>query len=304
MANSSSYERRNALKDFYKPLSERTSDSQYQDRLVMLLKGDYVKDTPQGVGALTEFGRLAPMVFDLRNGVPVITERKIPWEKAVAEIIAFINGARTIDEIESYGCPFWGDYRGKGTKLGLEPNDMGPGSYGAVFHDYERADGTKLNQFAQMIEQIKDSPTLRTHRVTNWRADYTARGPNRKVIVAPCHGEVHCRVLDGKLHLRMDQRSADFPIGVPFNMIQYAALLLMIAQVTGLTPGRYIHSLSDAHIYENQVSAVLELLKRDPRPFPTLQLDPSVKNLFDFRVEHFTLEEYDPHPAMKVPYAP
>ncbi len=293
------------MQDFYKPRAERTPDTQYQRRLCrILIRGALAKDTPQGVGALTCFGTLPPMVFNLRNGVPVITERKIPWQKAVAEIIAFINGARTIDQIESYGCDFWKDYRGKGTAFGLGPDDMGPGSYGPGFHDFEMPGGGVLNQFAQLVEQIKQYPTLRTHKVTPWKPYYTARGPNRKVIVAPCHGEVHCRVLEGALHLRMDQRSADFPIGVPFNMTQYAALLLMIAQVTGLKPGTYIHSFSDAHIYENQVDAVRELVDRRPRPFPILRLDPGVKNLFDFRVEHFTLEEYDPHPGMKIPFVP
>ena len=293
------------MQDFYKPLASRTPDYQYQDRLCRILTdGTLAKDTPQGLGALTCFGTLAPMVFNLRNGVPVVTERKIPWQKAVAEIIAFINGARTIDQIESYGCDFWKDYRGKGTAFGLDPDDMGPGSYGPGFHDFEVPGGGTLNQFEQLVDQIKKFPTLRTHKVTPWKPYYTARGPNRKVIVAPCHGEVHCRVIDGELHLRMDQRSADFPIGVPFNMTQYAALLLMIAQVTGLKPGTYIHSFSDAHIYENQVEKVRELVKRRSIPFPTLHLDPTVKNLFDFRVEHFTLEEYDPHPGMKIPFVP
>jgi thymidylate synthase len=110
--------------------------------------------------------------------------------------------------------------------------------------------------------------------------------------------------MNGKLHMRMDQRSADMPIGVPSNMIQYAALLLMISQVTGLQPGTYVHSFADAHIYENQVEKTWELVSRSPRHFPLLRLDPKVENLCDFRVEHFTLEEYDPHPALAIPYSP
>lgn len=293
------------MENFYRPFAERYATTQYRDRLSYILKnGHLVKDTPQGVGAITCFGILRPMVFNLQNGVPVITERKVPWQKAVAEIIAFINGARTIDDIESYGCDLWKDYRGKGTDLGLDPNDMGPGSYGPGFHDFEIPGGGTLNQFEQLLDQIKNYPSVRTHLVTPWKPYYTARGENRKVIVAPCHGWLHFRVIEGKLHMRMDQRSADMPIGVPFNMIQYAAILLMVCQVTGYKPGNYIHSFADAHIYENQVGKVQELIKRDPRPFPTLHLDPSVKNLFDFRVEHFTLEEYDPHPGIKIPYAP
>lgn len=293
---------------FYKPLDKRTPDTQYPNRIKYILKhGTMVKDTPQGIGALTCFGTLAPMVFDLSNGVPLITDRKIGfWKKPIAEIIAFIRGARTIDEIESYGCTgFWGPYRGKGATLGLDPDDMGPGSYGSAFHDFEIPGGGALNQFEQVIDQIRKYPNLRTHLITPWKPYYTARGPNRKVIVAPCHGWLHFRVIDGKLHMRMDQRSADMPLGVPSNMIQYAALLLMMSQVTGYLPGNYVHSFADAHIYENQIGSMRELVGREARrPFPILRLDPTVKNLFDFRVEHFSLEEYNPHPAMKIPYSP
>ncbi len=161
-----------------------------------------------------------------------------------------------------------------------------------------------LNQFKQLLEQIREYPTVRTHLVTPWKPYYTARGLRRKVVVAPCHGWLHFRVLENKLHMRMDQRSADMPIGVPSNMIQYAALLLMICQMTGYKPGNFVHAFADAHIYEDQVDNVRELMERYPRPFPILKLDSSVKNLFDFRVEHFTLEEYDPHPGMKIPYRP
>lgn len=294
------------LEHFYKPLEMRPPDWQYQHHLDTILRhGILAKNTPQGVGALTCFGTLSPMVFDLDDGVPLITERKLSsWKSAVAEIIAFINGARTIDEIESYGVnpAFWSPYRGKG--YGPDKCDMGEGSYGAAFHDYEVPGGGTLNQFKQLIEQLTKYPDMRTHLVTPWKPYHTARGDQRRVIVAPCHGWLHFRVLNGKLHMRMDQRSADMPIGVPHNMIQYAALLLMICQVTGLVPGRYIHSFSDAHIYENQVEAMRELITRHPRPFPRLLLKSGVKDLFAFRVSDFLLDEYNPHEAMQVPYAP
>jgi thymidylate synthase len=294
------------MQDPYRPLSERTPDTQYRERLQFILdNGTLIKDTPQGVGAITCFGTLAPMVFDLSNGVPLITDRKIGfWKKPVGEIIAFINGARTIDEIESYGCDYWKDYRGQGASLGLDPDDMGPGSYGPGFHDYEIPGGGTLNQLQQVLDQIRDYPSIRTILATPWKPYYTARGPSRKVIVAPCHGWLHFRIIDGKLHMRMDQRSADMPIGVPSNMIQYAALLLMVCRATGYEPGSYIHSFADAHIYEDQVEKVRELLAREPRPFPIMRLDPSVTNLFDFRAEHFTIEEYDPHPHLAMPYRP
>ena len=295
------------MENFYKPFAERTPDTQYRDRLTTILgSGELVRETPQGVGALTCFGTLSPMVFDLSNGVPLITERKIGfWRKAIAEIIAFINGARTIDEIVSYGCDFWESYRNKETPgLDLPKGDLGSGSYGSAFHYYEKPGGGTLNQFEQLLEQIRLYPAMRTHLITPWKPYYTARGPNRKVNVAPCHGWLHFRVLNGKLHMRMDQRSADFPIGVPSNMIQYAALLLMVCQVAGYKPGNYVHSFADAHIYTNQEKGMRELTIRSPRPFPALRLDPRVENLFDFRANHFELEEYDPHPSVSIPYSP
>jgi thymidylate synthase len=294
------------MSDFYKPYAERSPDSQYRDRLRFILEhGVTVQDTPQGVGALTCFGSLPPMVFDLSNGIPVITDRKIGfWRKPIAEIVAFINGARTVEQIESFGCDFWKDYREKGPKLGLDPGDLGPGSYGAAFHDFETPYGQPLNQFAQVIEQIGTHPHLRTHLVTPWKPYYTARGPNRKVIVAPCHGWLHFRVIDGRLHMRMDQRSADFPVGVPSNMVQYAALLLMMSRKTGYSPGTFVHSFSDAHIYANQIEKVRELVEREPRRLPTLRLDDDAPGFFDIRPEHFTLDHYDPHPPMQIPYTP
>jgi thymidylate synthase len=294
---------------FYKPLAERTPDSQYQDHIAEILREhELIKETPQGVGALTRFGTLNNMVFNLSNGVPLITERKIGfWRKPVSEIIAFINGARTLDDLAIYGCDFWESYRDSAAKFGidLEPGDLGPGSYGAAFHDYETPYGLPLNQIQQVIDQIREYPSLRTLLVTPWKPYFTARGPNRKVIVAPCHGWLHFRVINGKLHMRMDQRSADMPIGVPSNLIQYAALHLMICQVTGYPPGNYIHSLSDAHIYEDQVGNMEALLGRSPRKLPLLRLDPSITNIFDFRANHFEIEEYDPHPPMsKIPWKP
>lgn len=293
------------MKKFYRSPLERQPDYQYQNLIKTILKdGELVKDTPQGIGALTCFGTLPPLVYDLRNGVPLITERKLGYRMPIAEIIAFINGARTIDEIKSFGCNFWDEYQGQGRRIGLEPNDMGPGSYGPAFAAFEKPDGTTLNQFKQLLQQLRECPSLRTHLITPWKPYYTARGPERKVIVAPCHGWLHFRVLNDKLHMIMSQRSADMPIGVPNNMIQYAALLLMVCQVTGLQPGNYIHKFNDAHIYENQIHHMKELVRRAPRMFPTLHLETSVTDLFAFRKEHFKLESYDPHDKMEIPYTP
>ena len=295
------------MNTLYKPYSERTPDAQYQQRLATILeRGVLVKDTPQGVGAITCFGELEPMVFDLSNGVPLITERKIGfWKKGVAEIIAFINGARNLESIESYGCNFWKDYSGKGTMFGLEPNDLGPASYGGAFHDFPMPDGGSFNQFTHIVEQIKNYPYVRTLVVTPWIPFYIGRGPGQqKAVVSPCHGWLHFRVFGDRLSMIMNQRSADFPIGVPSNMIQYAALLLMVAQVTGLKPWKFVHSFGDAHIYEDQVEPVRELLKREPKRLPTLSINPNVSDLFAFRIEDFEITDYDPHPPLTIAYRP
>lgn len=295
------------MDDFYKPLNERTPDYQYQDVCRLTLQtGEVIGKTAQGVGALTLFGRTPKMIFELNNGTPLITERKIGfWRKPIAEILGFAKGARTIKEIEAHGCDVWKDYD-KDVGIGLPIGDLGPGSYGPAFHDFPMPDGKGFNQFESLVEQIQNFPTMRTHCVTSWIPFYTPRGPLRKVNVAPCHGNwIQVRVINGRLDMVMVQRSADLPIGVPCNMIQYAALQLMLCQVTGYRPGTYIHDLVDAHIYETQIKNVRELVLRPPRPFPLLRLDPSVKNLFDFKPEHFTLEEYNPHPAiLGIPYHP
>ncbi|MCW9054842.1 MAG: thymidylate synthase [Candidatus Pacebacteria bacterium] len=294
---------------FYRTLEERTPDTQYQDRLWHILDdGRLEKETPQDVGALTCFGELAPMVFPVQNGAPVITERKIPWKAGVGEILAFINGARDLDTLKEFGVTWWGKWASerKCTKIGVPVGDLGPGSYGAAFHDFPMPDGQGFNQLAHAVEQLQNPENYkrRTIFVHPWIPFYNGWGSElQKAVVSPCHGWMHFRVLNGKLYLHMFQRSADMPIGVPFNMVQYFALLLAVAQVTGLEPAQYSHSFSDAHIYADQVEEVRTVLSRVPRPFPILKVDPGVKNLFDFRPHHFELEEYDPHPGLEIPVA-
>jgi thymidylate synthase len=291
---------------FYTPYEDRVADSQYRDRLQFILEnGELVQDNPQGVPALTCFGTLPQMVFDLSNGAPIITDRSIMnfWRKPVAEIFAFAQGIRTVDGLIAAGCDFWKDYSGKGEKYGLAPNDLGPGSYGAAFHDFPMPDGGTYNQYGAIIRQIQERPELRTHFITPWIPFYTERGKNRKVVVAPCHGWQQFRVINGRLDLVMTQRSADFPIGVPANMVQYAAILIAVARVTRLRPGRFIHQFGDAHIYESQIDNVRELVRREPKRLPTLTLTSQAKDFFQFTKDDFTLTDYDPHPAMpRIPY--
>lgn len=295
----------------YLPYSERTPDSQYQDVLRAILKDGVWSETRQGPRAKTLMG--VQMRFKLENGFPVITDRSIQnfWQKPIGELCAFINGARTRDQLAEFGCTWWDAWTSeeKTKKRGLEPGDIGPGSYGAAFHDFPTADGGAFNQFKHLVEQINELPELRTHFVTPWIPQYVARGEGklRKVTIAPCHGWVHVRILNNRLHLHMFQRSGDVPIGVPSNMAQYAALAMMLGQLTGYEPYEYVHTISDAHIYEDQIEHIEELLDRESRALPTVQITEAGKlitDIHDFRGEHFEIADYNPHPSMpKIPVA-
>ncbi len=296
-----------------KPFLERSPDSQYQRLLRDILEKGERTHSQQGVDALTLIGP-SPLHFKLENGFPLITERnmapkeseRLPvtiWRQAIGEMCGFMNGARTQTELEKFGCYWWESWltEAKCKKRGLETGDLGPGSYGAAFHDFPTAEGATYNQFQNMIEQIREFPHLRTHFISPWIPQYTIRGEGKhqKVVVAPCHGWIHLRVLDNKLTLHMFQRSADVPVGVPANMTQYGALLMMLAHATGTEPYEYVHSFSDAHIYVDQVPAVETMLSREPKRLPTMTMDTSVIDFFDFRNEHFTLSDYEPHPGIK-----
>lgn len=267
------------------------------------------------------------MRFDISNGFPLITERDLtrgttseiianyepnpvlrplagPAKQGLAEIIGFINGARTQEELERYGCKFWKPWtsdEAKAAKRGLELGDLGPGSYGAAFHDFP--DGEHgFDQYEAMIEQIRARPELRTHIITPFIPQYISRAPGReqKVLVVPCHGLQHYNIdtINNEISLVHWQRSADAPIGLPFNMVHYAALLMMVGQVTGYRPRELVFMISNAHIYGQHQSKVDELLEREPYPFPRLVIDPSITELKDFRVEHFKIQDYTAHPPM------
>lgn len=296
-----------------KPISERTPDDQYKNLLRSVLEKGIRTNTQQDVDAITLIGA-NPMRFRLENGFPMIMERNMApktsetfpvtvWQQAIAEICAFINGARTQKELESYGCTWWKSWvtEEKCAKRGLETGDLGPGSYGAAFHDFPTSKGGTYNQFKNIVEQIIEFPHLRTHFISPWIPQYTIRGTGKqqKVVVAPCHGWIHIRVIDNKLSLHMFQRSGDTPIGVPSNMVQYGALMMMLAHVTNTVPYEYVHTISDAHIFVDQVPAVEMMLAREDKPLPTMQINTDKTDLFAFRKEDFELSDYDPHPGIK-----
>jgi thymidylate synthase len=286
----------------------RRPDRQYHDLLERILIDGEPVPTRQGPAAITLMQQT--MRFDLTDGFPMITERDVSafWRKPIGELCAFINGATTLDRLAEFGCDWWDAWatEAKTSKRGLRPGDIGPGSYGGAFHDFPTADGPPFDQFAHLVEQINELPELRTHFVSPWIPQYQVRGAGKspRTTIAPCHGWVHVRVLNDRLHLHMFQRSGDVPVGVPSNMIQYAALLLMLSHLTGYPAGVYYHTISDAHAYEDQVDQVKEMIARDPRPLPTVALNEggeAVKDIHDFRPEHFELSGYQPHPKLRIP---
>ena len=286
--------------------------SPYQQLLSDILTRGERRETQQGVDTISLIGA-NPMRYKLADGFPLITERDMApvlksgkptiWQQAIGEITAFINGARTQAELEKFGCYWWRAWvtEEKCHKRGLETGDLGPGSYGAAFHDFPTAEGENFNQFAVILQQMRELPHLKTHFISPWIPQYTSRvkGRQQKVVVCPCHGWLHLHIFGQKLTLHMFQRSGDVPVGVPSNMVQYGALTMMIAQVLGLEAYEYVHTISDAHIFVNQIPAVEEMLKRETRPLPTMKLNPKVKDLFAFRYTDFTLTDYHPHEAIK-----
>ena len=294
----------------YLPYKERTPDYQYQNLLKKILKHGIREEKTQlvdkegkRVGAITLMGA-PPMRFKLKNGFPMIIERDVSsfWKQPIGELFAFINGARTQEELEKFGCRWWKSWvtEKKCSKRGLETGELGPGSYGAAFHDFPTANKGTFNQFEHLVEQIKEFPHLRTHIISPFIPQYLVRGKGKqqKVVVVPCHGFIHVRIINNKLTLLMFQRSGDVPIGVPSNMIQYAALTLALAQITGYEPYEYVHMISDAHIYLDQISYVREILAQVPRPLPTVEINHSVNDIFSFRKNDFSLLDYYPYPPI------
>lgn len=303
----------------YLPLDKRVPDWQYRTILEQILVGSVKTKSAHEEESWTVMVP-PPMHFELSNGVPLITERslKATWQGAVAELLAFINGVRNLDGLKEFGVSprFWDRWvtPEKCAKRGLPAGDLGDGSYGPVYNALYTPNGP-FNQIAAVIQQIKDFPHLRSHRVSNWYLPYLIRtkGGMQKTVVTPCHGDMHFRILGDRMDYTNIQHKADVGVGLPHNMIQHAAFFLAMAHVTGYKAGTYHHILVDAHIYlENQnqstyapdvvtqEQAVWTMVCREPKPFPKLELtDDAPDDIFAFRPKHFVLSEYDPHPAIK-----
>ena len=229
------------------------------------------------------------MRFDLNEGFPCLTTKKLHLRSIIHELLWFLSGDTNIKYLNDNGVTIWDEWADP------ETGDLGH-VYGYQWRSWPTPDGGHIDQIAQLVESLKHNPDSRRHIVSAWNV---ADIPN--MALPPCHALFQFYVADGKLSCQLYQRSADLFLGVPFNIASYALLTMMMAQVVGLQPGEFIHTLGDTHIYLNHLEQVETQLARTPRPLPTMRINPEVKDIFSFRYEDFTLEGYDPWPGIKAP---
>ncbi len=241
-----------------------------------------------GTGTISTFGY--QMRFDLSQGFPLLTTKKLHLRSIIYELLWFLRGETNIQYLHDHKVTIWDEWADANGELGP--------IYGYQWRSWPTPDGGHIDQITQLIDQIRNNPNSRRLIVSAWNV-----AEIDKMALPPCHSLFQFYVADGKLSCQLYQRSADVFLGVPFNIASYALLTMMIAQVTGLTPGDFVHTLGDAHIYLNHQEQVEEQLSRTPRPLPTMKLNPEVKSIFDFQYEDFTLEGYDPYPTIKAPIA-
>jgi thymidylate synthase len=259
---------------------------QYLDLLAAIRDTGTRKGDRTGTGTLSLFGR--QMRFDLADGFPLVTTKKLHVKSIVHELLWFLQGSTNVRYLNEHGVSIWDEWAD-------EEGELGP-VYGRQWRSWPTPDGRHIDQIAQLVERLKRDPDSRRHIVSAWNV-----GDLDKMALAPCHALFQFYVANGRLSCQLYQRSADVFLGVPFNIASYALLTMMVAQVCDLRPGDFVHTLGDA--YSNHLEQARLQLERDPRPLPTMMLNPSVKSIFDFRFSDFTLENYDPHPAIKAPIA-
>ena len=261
---------------------------QYLDLLQYICDNGTFKSDRTGTGTKSVFGY--QMRFNLEEGFPLLTTKKVHLKSIIYELLWFIAGDTNIKYLQDHGVTIWDEWAD-------ENGELGP-VYGHQWRSWPAPDGRTIDQLSQVIDLIKNNPDSRRILVSAWNP-----GEVDKMALPPCHCLFQFYVADGKLSCQLYQRSADVFLGVPFNIASYALLTLMLAQVCGLQPGEFIHTTGDTHIYKNHFDQVALQLSREPRKLPTMKLNPEVKNLFDFKYEDFTLEGYDPWPAIKAPVA-
>lgn len=261
---------------------------QYLELLDTIMKKGVTKDDRTGVGTKSIFGY--QMRFDLEKGFPIVTTKKIHLRSVIYELLWFLRGDTNVKYLNNNNVTIWDEWAG-------EEGDLGP-VYGKQWRKWQSPGGKTIDQIAQVIADIKKNPNSRRLMVTAWNPADIA-----EMALPPCHALFQFYVVDGKISLQLYQRSADVFLGVPFNITSYSLLLMMVAQVTGLKPKEFIHTLGDTHIYKNHFKQVREQLKRRPRKLPVMKIKRKVKNINDFKFEDFELIGYNPHPAIKAAIA-
>jgi thymidylate synthase len=257
---------------------------QYLDLMRHVLENGVRKGDRTGTGTLSVFGH--QMRFDLAEGFPLVTTKKIHLKSVIHELLWFLAGDTNIGYLNEHGVRIWDEWADEG-------GDLGP-VYGAQWRSWPAVDGESIDQMRQVVEQIRANPNSRRLIVSAWNPAEV-----EKMALPPCHTLFQFYVADGRLSCQLYQRSADIFLGVPFNIASYALLTMMVAQVTGYKPGDFVHTFGDAHLYLNHLEQAQEQLKRTPRALPRMEINPAVKSLFDFTYEDFALTGYDPHPHIK-----
>ncbi len=261
---------------------------QYLDLVQQVLDHGAPKQDRTGTGTLSIFGH--QMRFDLSQGFPLLTTKKVHLRSIIHELLWFLQGSTNVGYLQENKVTIWDEW--------ADPNgELGP-VYGSQWRSWGAQDGKEIDQISNVIRSLKDNPDSRRHIVSAWNVADVA-----KMALPPCHLLFQFYVANGRLSCQMYQRSADIFLGVPFNIASYALLTMMVAQVTGLQAGDFIHTLGDAHLYSNHLDQARLQIGRDPRPLPRMTLNPSVTSIFDFKFTDFTLESYDPHPSIKAPIA-
>ncbi|BEV44923.1 thymidylate synthase [Afipia carboxidovorans] len=261
---------------------------QYQDLLEHILSDGAEKHDRTGTGTLSVFGH--QMRFDLAAGFPMLTTKKLPFKAIVHELLWFLAGDTNVRYLQNNGVSIWDEWADAN-------GDLGP-VYGKQWRSWQAPDGRSIDQITNLVQMIRTNPDSRRLIVTAWNpADV------EQMALPPCHCLFQFYVANGRLSCQLYQRSADVFLGVPFNIASYALLTMMIAQVTDLAPGHFVHTFGDAHLYSNHLDQARLQLTRAPRALPTLRINPAVRDIFGFRYEDFKLENYDPHPHIKAEVA-
>jgi thymidylate synthase len=261
---------------------------QYLTLVRHLLDHGTQKSDRTGTGTLSVFGH--QMRFDLQAGFPLLTTKKLHLRSIIYELLWFLRGETNVKYLHENNVTIWDEWADANGELGP--------IYGYQWRSWPTADGRHIDQISNVIAEIKRNPNSRRLVVSAWNV-----GDLEKMALSPCHALFQFYVAGGKLSCQLYQRSADLFLGVPFNIASYAMLTMMVAQVCNLEAGEFIHTFGDVHLYSNHIDQAKLQLEREPRPLPSMKLNPEVKSIFDFRFGDFTLENYDPHPAIKAPIA-